>query len=203
MIEIESNWSAIVTELKKTNRDGIENLINYLEHDTDFKTAPASTKFHLCEMGGLAEHSLNVLRFARLVNTTMDNICPDNNIIIAALMHDLCKTNYYVMGEEWDKDWKEKTNQWRKKKIWKVEEKEPLGHGEKSVILANRHIQLTTEEMAAIRWHMTGFDAGIHFNYPSGFPYRESMNRYPLLKVIILGDEMAELYESTHYNTEG
>ena len=196
MINIESNWSSLIDELRKTERDGIENLINYLEHDTDFKTAPASTKFHLCEMGGLAEHSLNVLRFARLVNTTMDSISPDNNVIIAALMHDLCKANYYIEGEEWDKDWKEKTNQWRKKKVWKVDEQQPLGHGEKSVILANRHIQLTTEEMAAIRWHMGYSDMGTHAFYPSGSAFKNSMEKYPLLKIIMIADQIAELKES-------
>lgn len=203
MIDIQGNWTALTNELKKVQRDGIDKLIAYLENDTDFKTAPASTKFHLCEKGGLAEHSLNVLRYARLVNSQMGNIIPDESLIISALMHDLCKVNYYVEGEEWDKEWKDKTNQWRKKAVWKVEDKEPLGHGEKSVILTVRHIPLKIEEMAAIRWHMTGFDAGIHFSYPSGIPYRESMNRYPLVKIIILADEMAELYESVSdkYNT--
>lgn len=206
MIDIEGNWQKLLAELRSIQRPGMDNLICYLEKDTDFKTAPASTKFHLSEQGGLTAHSLNVLKYGRLVNSEMNRPCSDESVTIATLMHDLCKANYYVLGEEWDKEYKEKYNQWRKIPVWKVKDQLPLGHGEKSVIMAARHIELTPEEMAAIRWHMVGFDAGIHFNYPSGFPFRESMNNYPLLKVVILADQMAELFESLPHEkvaTEG
>lgn len=33
--------------LRFTGRDGIEDLIRYLQEETDFFTAPASTKYHL------------------------------------------------------------------------------------------------------------------------------------------------------------
>ena len=49
----------IETKLKSTKRNGIENLIQYLS-DSDFYKAPASTKYHGCYEGGLAEHSVNV-----------------------------------------------------------------------------------------------------------------------------------------------
>ena len=45
------------------------------------------------------------------------------------------------------------------KKIWDpvmaydIEDQFPAGHGEKSVILILRYIQLTDEEIMAIRWH--------------------------------------------------
>lgn len=45
--------------LRDTKRDGIEDLIKYLE-STDFYTAPASSRFHCDYEGGLVEHSLNV-----------------------------------------------------------------------------------------------------------------------------------------------
>ena len=50
---------AIINLLKSVERDGIEELISYLE-SSDFFEAPASTKYHLAEAGGLAKHSLNV-----------------------------------------------------------------------------------------------------------------------------------------------
>ena len=43
----------------KVKRDGVEDLIAYLE-DSDFFTAPSSTRFHGNYEGGLCEHSLNV-----------------------------------------------------------------------------------------------------------------------------------------------
>ncbi len=195
MINIEQNWTELKSELQKVKRDGIDSLIKYIE-ETDFKTCPASTKFHLCVEGGLTQHSLNVLKYGRLVNKELNVNISDDSIILSCLLHDLCKTNYYYLGEEWDKKWKDETNQWRKKSVWKVEDKLPLGHGERSVIQAVRHIDLTPEEMIAIRWHMAAFDGGTHFNYPSGLPFRQAMNECPLLKVLILADEMAELHES-------
>ena len=44
--------------LRDTNREGIEELIKYLE-STDFYTAPASSRFHCDYEGGLVSHSLN------------------------------------------------------------------------------------------------------------------------------------------------
>lgn len=203
MIHIEENWTNLKSELLKTKREGIEKFVDFLEQKTDFKTAPASTKFHLCEEGGLVEHSLNVLKFGRLINEQLNVSDAHDSVALVCLLHDLCKVNYYIKGWEWDKEIKEKENRWQKKDCWKVEDQIPLGHGEKSVILAVRFIPLTVAEMTAIRWHMTGFDAGIHFSYPSGIPFRESMNKYPLLKLVILADEMAELHESLHYGPPG
>ena len=45
--------------LRSTKREGIENLLNFLEK-SDFYTAPASTRFHGNYEGGLVEHSLKV-----------------------------------------------------------------------------------------------------------------------------------------------
>ena len=41
-------------------RPGADALLEYLEHKSDFFTAPSSTRFHGCYEGGLCEHSLNV-----------------------------------------------------------------------------------------------------------------------------------------------
>ena len=45
--------------LRKVNREGIEDIINFLEK-SDFFKAPASTRFHGDHEGGLVEHSLKV-----------------------------------------------------------------------------------------------------------------------------------------------
>lgn len=51
----------IVTALKKTERPGIDDLIDYMD-EIGFFTAPASGGNHSFKEGGLAEHSLNVMR---------------------------------------------------------------------------------------------------------------------------------------------
>ena len=58
---MEDKKKEFIDLLKSTNREGIENLINWLENESDFFTSPASTKYHLNYEGGLLEHSLNVL----------------------------------------------------------------------------------------------------------------------------------------------
>lgn len=191
----QENWESIVGKLNSTERDGVSELIKWLDA-TDFRIAPASTKFHLCVEGGLMQHSLNVLQFARNINSNTKLNLPDSSLILTSILHDLCKVNYYTLGEEWDKEWKDKTNQWRKKSVWLVDDKEPLGHGEKSAIVSNKYIELTTAELAAIRWHMGFSEPGVHFGYPTGHAFRDSLNQYPIVKVIMMADQMAEMYES-------
>ena len=45
--------------LRSTNRDGMEDVIGFLEK-SDFFKAPASTRFHGNYEGGLLEHSMKV-----------------------------------------------------------------------------------------------------------------------------------------------
>lgn len=77
------------------------------------------------------------------------------------------------------------------KKSYKVDDHFPIGHGEKSVILAQHFITLTIEEIMAIRWHMAAFDAGIHFNFPSGFAFRNACERSPLVTMLFTADTEA------------
>ena len=59
-MNLEANKLRFLSILRdKVHRDGIENLIQWLE-DSDFFVAPASTRFHGNYDGGLCEHSLNV-----------------------------------------------------------------------------------------------------------------------------------------------
>lgn len=76
------------------HREGAEELLEWMERETDFFTAPASTKHHLAYPGGLAEHSVNVFRELRKV--VIDNEPTMEAVAICALLHDLCKANTYV-----------------------------------------------------------------------------------------------------------
>jgi 23S rRNA maturation-related 3'-5' exoribonuclease YhaM len=192
-MDIDKNWKEVVKELESTEKGGVDKLIAWLD-STDFKTCPASTKYHLSIKGGLAQHSLNVLRFARSVAKEVGIKVDDKSIIIASLLHDLCKVNFYVEGEVWDKEYKDKFNEWRKMKVWVVDDKEPIGHGEKSLAIVARFLDLTTDEMVAIRWHMLSWD----ISEAQKYTLRDAMDKFPLLKVIAQADSMAELYETTH-----
>lgn len=191
MDELNKNWEEFVEELSSTGRKGVSELVAYLD-TTDAKTCPASTKYHLNIEGGFIKHSLNVLKFARIANKEMETELADEQLIIASLLHDLCKVNYYIKGEEWDKEYKDKTNTWRKKEVWKIADDIPLGHGEKSVIVALPYISLQPDEMAAIRWHMLKWDVG-EANFRT---MQDAMDKFTLVKVIAIADQMAEHYET-------
>ena len=138
--------------LKATNREGIEKLIEFLE-SSDFFTAPASTRFHGAKEGGLLEHSLNVYEILKdKINHNVINLkVSDDTIAIVALLHDICKTNFYAVDY---RNAKNELGVWEKVPYYKVEDTIPYGHGEKSVMMITEFIKLTNEEKYAIRWHM-------------------------------------------------
>ena len=50
--DIKKNWEEFISLLRSTKREGIEDLITYLDTKTDFKIDPASTRYHLnCKCG--------------------------------------------------------------------------------------------------------------------------------------------------------
>ena len=80
---------------------------------------------------------------------------------------------------------------------YKVDDQLPLGHGEKSVSILQDFVKLTPEEKVAIRWHMQAFDAGIHFQYPSGYAFREAADKYPLVTLLFTADlEASQILEA-------
>ena len=124
--------------LRSTKREGIENLIDFLEK-TDFYTAPTSTRFHNAFEGGLLSHSLNVYTaLKQLVGEQWS----DDTIIIVALLHDLCKINTYKVDFRNKKD---ETGTWVKEPYYTIDDLMPLGHGEKSVMLISEFIKLSKE----------------------------------------------------------
>lgn len=138
--------------LRTVNREGIDELINFLEK-SDFFTAPASTRFHGNHEGGLVEHSLKVYEILKhkVQNNIKGITIADASIIIIALLHDICKTNFYKIDY---RNAKNSLGVWEKVPYYTVEDTIPYGHGEKSVMMITEYIKLTPEEKYAIRWHM-------------------------------------------------
>lgn len=149
----------IVALLKSVKREGMEELMEFLER-TDFYTAPASTRFHNCFEGGLAEHSLNV--YHALKELTKGK-WPEDTIILVGLLHDLCKINLYKVEMRNKKD--PETGTWYQEPYYTSDDRMPLGHGEKSVMLISEFIKLTKEELYAIRWHMGGYEPKENYGY--------------------------------------
>lgn len=176
--------------LRETNRDGIENLLNFLEK-SDFYTAPASTRFHGCEEAGLLKHSLKVYEILeqKVKNCSINLQVPEDTIRIVALLHDICKTNYYTVDY---RNAKNSLGVWEKVPYYKVDDTIPYGHGEKSVMMISEYIKLTNEEKYAIRWHM-GYTEPKELYNTIGIAYE----KYPLA---LLTHE-ADLEASHFFNT--
>lgn len=159
--KVAENREEIIALLRSTERDGIERLITYLDKH-DYFTAPASTKYHLACRGGLAQHSLNVYyNMMRLYYgdewrtlkeyPTRDQEVDLDSIIIVALLHDLCKVDFYSLYSHNVKD----GGSWKEVQDYKIDEQVPImGHGSKSVIVVQQFIRLYLPEIQAISFHM-------------------------------------------------
>ena len=140
-------------------RPGADRLRSYLLADqNDFFTAPASTRYHGAYAGGLLEHSLNVyhnlkayLERERVHKVYSFPEYTEETIAICALLHDLCKMNFYTVDY---RNAKNSQGVWEKVPFYKIDDRLPYGHGEKSVLMIQFFMHLHREEAMAIRWHM-------------------------------------------------
>ncbi len=139
-------------------REGSEKLLNFLlSENSDFFTAPASTRYHSSYEGGLLEHSLNVYEclcdyLSRdSVKNTYELTPSKETVAIVSLLHDLCKVNFYKTSL---RNVKNEKGYWEKVPYYEIEDTLPYGHGEKSVYVISGYMKLTREEAFAIRYHM-------------------------------------------------
>ena len=68
-----------------------EGLMEFIEGETSYLTAPASTKYHLCREGGLLEHSVNVAETMLKMKGVLAPGISDESCVVVALLHDLGK----------------------------------------------------------------------------------------------------------------
>ena len=152
---------------KTIQRDGRDNLMEWLENETNFFVSPASTRYHGSYEGGLVEHSLNVFNqllfeMDTVVGKEWEDIYPVESVAIVALFHDLCKVGQYRETEKWRKD---ADGQWESYLAYEYDpEQLTMGHGAKSNFLLQRFIQLTPLEAQAIFWHMGAYDISPYAN---------------------------------------
>ena len=173
-------------------REGAERLLQWLRQ-SDFFTAPASTRFHLNTEGGLVTHSIHVherlkaLCMAEKQRAGKGDLTQQEleSIAIVGLLHDICKVDFY------DVEYRNRKNehgQWEKYPCYVVKDQLPYGHGEKSVYMISGFMKLTREEAMAIRWHMgfsdNEFKAG-------GFAVGNAFEQYPFAVLTHLADLQA------------
>ena len=143
-----------------------------------FFTAPASIHHHGAYEGGLFDHSyqvaLNLVDLTEKLHLTWQR--PQSPYIVG-MFHDLCKCDNY----------KRKKPDGMHPEAWVYSDGQLLtGHGEKSVMMLQRFMRLTEEEMLCIRWHMGAFDSEKNWN-----AYGQSITKYPNVLWTHTADMMA------------
>ena len=176
----------ILSRLHSIEREGMSDLIHFLTSESDYFKAPASIKGHCNYPHGLAIHSHNVVELLLQKNNQYHLGLSKETIYLAGYLHDLCKTNIFYPTL------KLRYNHKNEKECYFTYEcvdDFPMGHGEKSVILAQQYIKLTLEEILLIRWH-TGPQT------PCENPYRydQALEKCPAIKAIFTADEEAATF---------
>lgn len=153
--------------LLSTGREGMENLINYMD-GYGFFSAPCSTSHHLSKEGGLAEHSYNVYCVARdisfLLNNGPDPLGKEENdaLIICSLLHDIGKMGQFgkpnyvpnmLAGRATKANPNPEPYQSDKKPYKSNPELLYIDHEVRALPIIGKYIPLTEEEQQAILWH--------------------------------------------------
>lgn len=142
----------LVQRFSDPRRGQVQALLEGSVGDTYF-TAPASSReaFHSCYPGGLAQHSLNVVRnLSKLSKTLTPDRWPSETLVFCGLFHDLGKAGdgleeYYVPT---DLRWKKERGE-----LYDINQKcLPMPTSERGLYILQRHgITLSHEEYLAIR----------------------------------------------------
>ena len=195
VIDKEKNKEEFENLLRSTKREGMDYVLEDLEKGGFFE-APASAGHHLNVEGGLCQHSLNACKAGLMIYDGLKNLDPASagevsrdSIIIATLLHDVCKTDIY---KKTMKKRKNNIGQWEDVEGYNVSYKNfPMGHGEKSVMmLLLSGLDIHDDEMLAIRWHMGAF--GLNMNsYEDERCYDTARQEYPLCCIVQCADSMA------------
>lgn len=161
----------IIQTLEGTKRQGIKGLIEWMRRE-GFFTSPASTRFHLCHRGGLAEHSWDVYCTLNDIYHNFKGIdepisqgqkpltVSEENIVIAGLLHDINKVGLYKPSKPGSK-YKYYSNK-----------NHPKGHGELSIQRIQKYIKMEDIEVLMIRFHMGIYGTFEMDDYCAEYPLR-------------------------------
>ena len=203
--EIKEMREDFIALLRRVNRQNanIEGLINKLD-ESDFFYAPASTRYHNSCYGGLLAHLLNVYNNleALVKMKKLEEVIPEESIIICGLLHDLSKMNFYAPSVRNKKVYSSDGSKfddlgrfdWVSEKSWTVRpENERLvfgNHEENSEFMVRCYIPLKVEESAAILSHHAGMSSDSGTKNISGI-----YHRYPIANLLHVADMIASFMD--------
>ncbi len=133
-------------------KEPFDTFIRFLESETTWLTSPASTRFHLCEEGGLLKHSVGVAETLLKFREFLAPGISEESCVIVGLFHDVGKVGMpgkplYIPND----------NEWMVQKRgikFKVNpEVVSMGLAVRSLYLVTKHLPLTDAEAQAIAYH--------------------------------------------------
>jgi hypothetical protein len=177
----------IVNELLLTcetekETEGMKNLISWMD-DNNFFEGPCSSGNHLCVMGGLAKHSLNVFMAANDLAMAWDAYkkVSRKDVALAALLHDLGKAGDHGLAG-YVPNYLKNGSMSKAKPYERNKELRPIPHEQRSLIIAERFIELSQDVEWAIAAH-----AGLYGEYK----YIIQGNETPLYLILSSADMWA------------
>ena len=170
---------------------GLTKLLDYL-NISDFWTAPASTRFHDAEVGGLLRHSYKVAINCRKIASVMGITSPIENLfhfcILLGVTHDLCKVNFYKQDF---RNVKDDNGNWNKVPCYSVrDDHTSYGHGMTSYIRLSELIDdksLVKALELPVIYHMGIYDVSDQAIYG----YNKAKEDSPWLLVLQAADSFA------------
>ncbi|MCM8759158.1 MAG: HD domain-containing protein [Candidatus Omnitrophica bacterium] len=124
-------------------KDECDEFVRFLEKETTWLTAPASTKYHLCFEHGLIIHSVNVALIMLKLKSTLIPEISDESCVIVGLFHDVGKVGMPHAPRYIKKDTSYVYN----------ENQVEMSVAARSLYLVSKFIPLTDEEAQAILYH--------------------------------------------------
>ncbi len=126
-------------------KDSFNKLMTFLETETEWLTAPASTRFHLSQEQGLLEHSCNVAYTMLKMKNAIAPSISDESCVIVALLHDVGKVGMSGNPQYLKSNGRYPYNFNRELIYLSV----PI----RSIYLALPYLELSEEEVQAIVYH--------------------------------------------------
>jgi hypothetical protein len=133
-------------------RKPFDAFIHFLEKRTSWLNSPASTRFHLCEEGGLLKHSVGVAETLLRLREDLAPVFSEESCVIVGLFHDVGKVGmadkplYLPTDNEWLREKKGICYQINKRVV-------SMGLGTRSLYLVSKYIPLSDAEAQAIAYH--------------------------------------------------
>jgi hypothetical protein len=133
-------------------KEAFNKFIHFLETKTTWPTSPASTRFHLCEEGGLLKHSVGVAETLLKFREFLAPEISEESCVIVGLFHDVGKLGMpgkplYIPND----------NEWMAQKRGIKFKVNPdvvsMGLAVRSLYLVAIYIPLTDAEAQAIAYH--------------------------------------------------